>query len=174
MGQDVRPGSSMGLASDWNAEGFISTLPDMCEESLGRLCRSLGGPENGFWSCLHSWWRCQTLRGSSLKQVGTQMRWLPDSGSLCHSEEEKVCWGALGVLLTLRKTQTLMRLAWLRWFGQVRRRCLQQRHYLRSRALQWWQRSSPADLGIPAQTKGNRKNWASATPVEIWGGDVFW
>lgn len=26
---------------------FLSTVPDMCEESLGRLCRSLGDPGNG-------------------------------------------------------------------------------------------------------------------------------
>lgn len=115
---------------------LYTTVPDTCEEFLGRIDRSLGGPRNGFWSCLHSWWHCQTLQDSSQRQGGIQKRWLLDSGSPCSKEGVKACWEALEVLLGIRMMKVLRRWTWLLCFGQIQSQYGQQRHYLRSRSMQ--------------------------------------
>lgn len=134
---------------------FPTAVPGTCEESLRRLCRSLGGPRNGFWFCLHSWWHCQTPRDSSLRLVGILRTWLPD-GSLCCSGGETACWEALEVLLGLRRTKPQMRQPWLLWLGQIQRQSGWQRHYLKSQSLPGQWRSFPVGSGKPEQTDTNR------------------
>lgn len=140
---------------------FPTAVPGTCEESLRRLCRSLGGPRNGFWFCLHSWWHCQTLRDSSLRLVGTRRTWLP-GGSLCCSGEETACWEALEVLLGLRRTKPQMKQPWLLRLGQIQPQSGWQRHYLKSRSLQGRWRSFPVGSGKPEQTDTNWLNGISA------------
>lgn len=127
----------------------------MYEESLRRLCRSLGGPRNGFWFCLHSWWHCQTQQDLSPRLVGILRTWLPD-GSLCCSGEETTCWEVLGVLLGLRTTKPQMKQLWLRWLGQIQSRFGWQRHYLKSQSLQGQWHSFPVGSVKPGQTETNR------------------
>lgn len=140
---------------------FLTALPGTCEESLRRLCRSLGGPRNGFWFCLHSWWHCQTLRDLSPTLVGILRTWLPD-GSLCCSGGETVCWEALEVLLGLRRTKPQPEQPWLLWLGQIQPRSEWQRYYLKSHSLQEQRRSFPVGSGKPEQTDTNWLNWISA------------